>query len=158
MFLPVRVWPKNLRFVRSEKWQNESSPSFSNFRPEFCPEFCSEFSPNFFEEFSGLRFMGNGDQKKFTMKIPAIFQWKIPTQIRKINSQNVSGERAKQRFVLVAFFAGSGWEEPSMDWSIQIFPESKAPINWSMRVSLKFIWTNGSQISLKVLVCTGIGP
>ena len=23
---------------------------------------------------------------------------------------------------------------------------------------LKFIWTNGSQISLKVLVCTGIGP
>ena len=26
--------------IRSEKLQKESSPNFSNFRPEFCPEFC----------------------------------------------------------------------------------------------------------------------
>ena len=38
-------------FLRSEKLQNESSPNFSNFRPEFCPEFCSEFSPNFLRSF-----------------------------------------------------------------------------------------------------------
>ena len=38
------------------------------------------------------------------------------------------------------------------------FPENKAPSGWSMRISPEFIWTNGSQISLKVLVYTGIGP
>ena len=52
--------------VRSEKFQNESSPNFSNFRPEFCPEFCSEFSPNCSRGVFVLRFVGNGDQKKFT--------------------------------------------------------------------------------------------
>ena len=36
-----------VRFVRSEKLQNESSPNFSNFGPGFCPEFCSEYSPKF---------------------------------------------------------------------------------------------------------------
>ena len=52
-------------FVRSEKLQNESSPNFSNFRPEFCPEFCSELSRIFRGVFV-LRFVGNGDQEKFT--------------------------------------------------------------------------------------------
>ena len=65
------------------------------------------------------------------------------------------------------------WEAPPMDehqyrgrfltnfqrhWSVQMPPESKAPRHWSIRVPLKFTWTNGSQISLKVLVYTGIGP
>ena len=37
----------------------------------------------------------------------------------------------------------------AVHWPIQIFPENKAPRDWSI---LKFMWTNGSQISLKVLV------
>ena len=35
------------RIFRSAKWQNESSPNFSN----FCPEICSEFSPKFSRSF-----------------------------------------------------------------------------------------------------------
>ena len=31
--------------LRSEKLQNESSPNFSNFHPEFCPEACSDPCP-----------------------------------------------------------------------------------------------------------------
>ena len=42
-------------------------------------------------------------------------------------------------------------------WSIQIFPENKEPRDWSVWIPLRFIWINGSQISLKVLVCTGHG-
>ena len=53
--------------VGSEMSQNESSPNFSIFRPEFCPEFCSEFPPNFRGVFV-LRFVGNGGQKKITKK------------------------------------------------------------------------------------------
>ena len=78
---------KKRHLVRSEKLQNESSPNFSNFRPEFCPEF--------FEEFSCF-VSWETETRKHSPKIPAIFQWKIPRQIRKINSQNVSGERAKK--------------------------------------------------------------
>ena len=37
--------------VRSEKPQNESSPSSSNFRPEFFTEKCSEIFSDFFEDF-----------------------------------------------------------------------------------------------------------
>ena len=63
------------------------------------------------------------------------------------------------------------WEEPSMDpyqsqgkhltnfqghWSMQIFPESKAPRDWSMWISPE-IHVDGSQISLKALVYTGVG-
>ena len=61
--------------IRSEKLQNESSPNFSNFHPGVCPEFRSEFSPKFSGVFV-LRFVGNGDQKKFT-KNPRHFQCKI---------------------------------------------------------------------------------
>ena len=88
--LSVPLYQEALK-VRSEKLQNESFPNFSNFRPEFCPEFCSEC----FEEFSCFVSWETETRKK-SRKIPVIFQWKIPRQIRKINSQNVSGERAKQ--------------------------------------------------------------
>ena len=63
----------------------------------FDPDFAPNFSPNFPRIFWGffvLRFVGNGDQKKFT-KNPTIFQCKIPRQTRKKYSQNVSGEQAK---------------------------------------------------------------
>ena len=51
--------------LRLEKLQNESSPNFSNFCPEFCPEFCSEFF-RILRGFFALRFVGNGDEKRFT--------------------------------------------------------------------------------------------
>ena len=79
--------------IRSEKSQNKSSPNFSDFCPGFCPEFLSEFSPKFLRFFV-LRFVGNGDQKKFTKNLRH-FQCKIPWPIRTKNSQNVSGEEAK---------------------------------------------------------------
>ena len=45
-----------------------------------------------------LRFVGNGDQKKYT-KIPAIFQCNISRLIRSKNPQKLSWERAQQRRV-----------------------------------------------------------
>ena len=42
---------RSLQYLRSEKWQNESSTNFLIFCPEFPPEFCSEFSPNFLRNF-----------------------------------------------------------------------------------------------------------
>ena len=63
----------------------------------FVPNFAPNFAPNFPRIFPGvfvLRFVGDGDQKKFT-KIPAIFQCKIPSQLRRKNPQKFSGERAK---------------------------------------------------------------
>ena len=42
---------ENPHFFRREKSQNENSPNFSNFRPEFCHEFWPEFSPNFSRSF-----------------------------------------------------------------------------------------------------------
>ena len=63
----------------------------------FVPNFAANFAPDFPRIFRGvfvLRFVGNGDQKKFT-KNPCLFQYKIPRQTRKIYSQNVSGEQAK---------------------------------------------------------------
>ena len=80
--------------LRSEKLQNESSPNFSNFRPEFCPEFCSEFSPNFSRSFCAL-FRGGTETRKNSPKIPVFFQCQIPRQTRKKYSQNVSGGLAK---------------------------------------------------------------
>ena len=70
------------RFVRSEKWQTESSPNFSNFCPEFPPEFCSEN----FEEFSCFASQET-ETRKNSPKIPALFQCKIPRQMRKNYSQ-----------------------------------------------------------------------
>ena len=83
-------WPDSResirRFVRSGKSQSESSPNFSNFCPEFCPEFLSEFSPNFLRSFRAS-FRGKRRPDKNSPKIPAMFECKIPRQIRKKNSQ-----------------------------------------------------------------------
>ena len=64
-------------FLRSEKLQNESSPNFSNFRPEFCPEFCSEFSPNFSGTFRAS-FRGRRRPEKIHQKSPPFFNAKFP--------------------------------------------------------------------------------
>ena len=45
--------------------QNESFPNFWNFRPGSCPNFAPNF-PRIFRGFFVPRFVGNGDQKKFT--------------------------------------------------------------------------------------------
>ena len=65
--------------VRSGKLQNESFPNFSN----FCPEFCSEFS-RIFRGLFVLRFVGDGDQKKFT-KNPRHFSM----QNSRVNTKNI---------------------------------------------------------------------
>ena len=66
-----------LRFGgRSEKLQTESSPNFSNFRPEFCPEFCSEFSPN--SRSFRASFRGKRRPEKIHQKSPPFFNAKFP--------------------------------------------------------------------------------
>ena len=85
-----RFLRKSQQTLRSEKLQNESFPNFRIFRPGFCPEFCSEFSPNF-----SCFASWETETRKNSPKIPAIFQCKIPRQIRRKKSQNVSGERSK---------------------------------------------------------------
>ena len=69
-------------FLRSEKLQNESSPNFSNFRPEFCPEFCSEFSPNFSRTFRAS-FRGRRRPEKIHQKSPPFFNAKFPGEHEK---------------------------------------------------------------------------
>ena len=64
----------------SEKLQNESSPNFLNFRPEFCSEFSANFSRIFSASFPRKR-----RSQKFT-KNPRHFQCQIPRQLpRKIH-------------------------------------------------------------------------
>ena len=45
--------------------QNESFPNFRIFVPNFAPNFAPNF-PRIFRGLFGLRFAGDGDQKKFT--------------------------------------------------------------------------------------------
>ena len=61
-FEKQKIIPKNWKFLQLAVLHLSA---FQNFRPEFYPEFCSKFSPNFRGVFV-LRFVGNGDQKKFT--------------------------------------------------------------------------------------------
>ena len=69
--------------VRSEMWQNESSPNFSNFCPEFPPEFCSEFSPNFSRSFRAL-FPRKRRPEKIHQKSPPFFNAKFPGNCEKL--------------------------------------------------------------------------
>ena len=79
---------KNIRiFIRSEKLQNESSPNFSNFQPEFCPEFCSEFSPNLLRGFHAS-FRAKRKPENFHQESPVFL------------SANFSGEQAKHHRIL----------------------------------------------------------
>ena len=50
--------------VRSQKLQNESFRIFGIFVPNFAPNFAPNF-PRIFRGFFVLRFVGDGDQKKF---------------------------------------------------------------------------------------------
>ena len=64
-------------------WQNESSPNFSNFCPEFPPEFCSEFSPNFLRSFRAL-FPRKRRPEIIHQKSPPFFNAKFPGNYEKI--------------------------------------------------------------------------
>ena len=79
---------------RSEKLQNEGSPNFQIFVPDFAPN----FAPNFLRIFRGflvLRFVRNGDQKKFT-KNPLHFSMQNSQANTKYSETN-SGEETKQK-------------------------------------------------------------
>ena len=61
---------------------------FTVYAPSICPEFCSEFSPNYLRGVFVLRFVGNGDEKKFTKK-PRHFSRQNSQASKKKYSQNV---------------------------------------------------------------------
>ena len=73
-----------VKFVRSEKLQNESSPNFSIFVPEFVPNFATNF-PRIFRGFYVLCFVGNRDQKENHQKSPPLFNAKFPGKHEKKN-------------------------------------------------------------------------
>ena len=73
-FHRLRLLKKLLgNYFRSEKLQNESSPIFSNFRPEFCPRILLRIFPEFFEELSCF-VSWETETRKNSPKIPAFFQ------------------------------------------------------------------------------------
>ena len=84
--------------VRSEKWQNESSPNFPNFCPEFPPEFCSEFSPNFSRSFRAL-FPRKQRPEKIHQKSPPFFNAKFPGNYEKIIHKIFLESRQSKRSV-----------------------------------------------------------
>ena len=66
----------------------------------FVPNFAPNLAPNFPRNFRGffvLRFVGDGDQKKFTKNLRHVSMQKLPGkhEITKKNSQNSSGEQAE---------------------------------------------------------------
>ena len=69
-------------------------PNFLNFYPEFPPEFHSEFSPNFSRSFSC--FISQETETIInSSKIPALFQCKIPRQIRKNHKMFLESGQSK---------------------------------------------------------------
>ena len=72
-----------LENIRSKKLQNESSPNFSIFCPEFFPEFCPEFSPNCLRIF-GASLHGQRRPKEIHQKSPPFFNAKFPGKHEKI--------------------------------------------------------------------------
>ena len=73
----IREWQR----VKSEKVQNEKSPNFSNFRPEFCSEKCSKLSPKFSRIFRAL-FAGKWRPQKIHLKSPPFFNAKSPGKLQ----------------------------------------------------------------------------
>ena len=62
----------------SERVQNEKSPNFSNFRPEFC----SEFSPKISRIFFCAIFPGKRRTQKIHQKSPPFFNAKSPGKVK----------------------------------------------------------------------------
>ena len=81
------------QIVRSEKSQNESSPNFSNFCPEFLPRISLRNFPEFFEEFSCF-VSWERRPEKIHQKSPPFFNAKFPGKYEN-NIHNFSGEQAK---------------------------------------------------------------
>ena len=77
-----------------EKLQNESSPNFFRIFVPSSARILLRISPEIFEDFSCF-VSWEAETRKNSPKIPGVFQCKIPSQIRKRNSQNLSGEQAK---------------------------------------------------------------
>ena len=80
--------------LRSEKLQNGSSPEFFNFFSRILPRILLRIFPEIFKDPSCF-VSCETETRKNSPKIPAIFQCKIPGQIRKKYSRKFSGEQAK---------------------------------------------------------------
>ena len=85
------------RLVRSQKLQNECSPNFSNFRPEFLPRILLRIFPEFFEDFS--RFVSwETETRKIHQKIPPFFNAKFPGKHEKnIHKMFLESRHSKTR-------------------------------------------------------------
>ena len=97
LFTAIALSGKSAESTAIARKRKENPEILTKFRI-FVPNFAPNFSRSFLRIFRGvfvLRFVGDGDQKKNSPKIPAIFQWKIPRQFRRKNPQKFSGERAK---------------------------------------------------------------
>ena len=68
------------QLLRSEKLQNESSPNFSNFRPEFCSEFSLKCLKSFRASFRMKR--RPEKKKKKHPKSPPFFNTKNPGKFK----------------------------------------------------------------------------
>ena len=89
---PEFICPGKNCYVR--KVAERKSPEFFEFLSRIFPRISLRIFPELFEEFSCF-ISWETETWKNSPKIPAIFQCKIPRQIRKDYSQNVSGEEAK---------------------------------------------------------------
>ena len=79
---------ENGLFIRSQKLQNENSPNFSNFRPEFGTEFCSNFPRNSSGVFRAS-FRGKRRPDKLHQRSPPFFN---------ANSQATSKKKSTKVF------------------------------------------------------------
>ena len=79
-----------------QKSRRTKVPRIFKFSSRILPRILLRMFPEFFEEFSCF-VSWETETRKNSPKIPAIFQCKIPRQIRKKYSQNFSGEEAKQQ-------------------------------------------------------------
>ena len=83
----------HISFLGQESRRTKVSRIFRIFVPNFTPNFAPNF-PRIFRGLFVLRFVGDGDQKKFT-KNPRHFSMQNSQANMKKYSQNYSGEQAK---------------------------------------------------------------
>ena len=92
-FVSTHDSSKKPSFLGQKSCRTKVPRIFRFFVPNFAPNFAPNF-PRIFREVFVLRFVGSGDQKKFT-KNPRHFSMQNSQANRRKNPQKFSGERAK---------------------------------------------------------------